>query len=117
MAIHPSGKLCLAVYKSSHLALWNLTKGKNKLKKKVRSDTIGLKWDLQGLHYLILCERSIAVFSITQDKPINIIKFDEKVVDFAFIPKNVVQFVNQNEGKSEVNHPHHEEADDVKFIN
>ena len=101
LAVHNSGKLALGLYRSNHLVLWDLTKGKSKLKKKVRSDTIGVKWDLAGKHYIILCEKSIAVFSITEDKPINIINFDEKVIDFDFITKNVIQAVNDEEGDSD----------------
>lgn len=33
LAVHPSGKLAFAVYKSHHMILWDLTKGKNKLKR------------------------------------------------------------------------------------
>lgn len=78
---------------------------------------MSLKWDLQGNHYLILCEKSIAVFSITDDKPINISNFEEKVVDFDYISKTVIQTVVQEEGESESeseinNHPQ-EEIDDV----
>lgn len=117
MAIHQTGKIALGLYKSNHLVLWDLTKGKSKLKKKVRSDTIGLKWDPNGRHYVILCEKSVAVFSITEDKPLNIINFEQKVVDFDFIPKSVIQAVNDDEAEaeseSEANKQSQEEQDDV----
>lgn len=116
IAVHPTGKLCLAVYKSSHLVLWDLTKGKNKLKKKVRDDVVSIKWDKQGAHYLILCQKSIAVFSITQDKPISIINFEDRVNDFDFIDKSIIQTVNEDDGEGESeqseNQPQ-EENDDV----
>ncbi|CAI2367070.1 unnamed protein product [Moneuplotes crassus] len=120
LAVHQSGKIALALYKSNHMVLWDLTKGKSKLRKKVRSDTISIKWDLSGKHYLILCEKSIAVFSITEDKPINIISFEEKVNDFDFISKSIIQTVNEDDGEgesdSEVQKEKQEELDDVLLV-
>ena len=87
-ATHPSGKLCMAMYKSCSFILWDLTKGKLKFKKKVREDFLAIKWDHTGMNYLILCKKSIAVYSILQDKPISIINFDEKLRDFGWISKS-----------------------------
>jgi len=72
MATHPSGKLMLAIYKTSHMILWDLTKGKEKLKRKCRSDTIGIKWDKTGTHYITLCEKSIGIYGLADDKPVSI---------------------------------------------
>ena len=40
IAVHPTGKLCLAIYDSSHLVLWDLTKGTNRYQKKIKNGII-----------------------------------------------------------------------------
>lgn len=98
------------------MILWDLTKGKLKLRKKCRSDTVCIKWDLNGNHYLILCEKSIAIFSIADDKPLNIITFEEKVVDFDFISKEVVSGIVEEGDESESEKSHDKEIDDVSNL-
>ena len=82
----------MAIYKSSSFILWDLTKGKLKFKKKVRQDAISIKWNPKGTHYLILCEKSIAVYSVMQDKPVSIINFEQKLSDFNWIGKRSFKF-------------------------
>ena len=80
---------------------------------------MSIKWDSQGENYLILCEKSIAVFSIGQDEAINVVSFDVKVVDFAFIGKQVVSEV-MDEGASESEQQSKQskerEAEDVNIV-
>ena len=97
------------------MILWDLTKGKLKLKKKCRSDTVCIKWDLKGEHYLILCDTSLAIFSISDDKPLNIITFEDKVVDFDFITKEIVRSVGETGDESESEQSQDKEGDDVSY--
>ena len=60
-----------------------------------------IKWDKSGNNYLILISNSVAVFSITEDKAINTISFEEKVIDFAFIDSAIVHSVTHIEGEGE----------------
>lgn len=78
-AIHPTGKLCTAIYRNSYFVIWDLTKGVMKFKKKVRDDVISMKWDDDGIHYMILFSKSLVVYSINQNKPVSIIEFEEKL--------------------------------------
>ena len=60
-----------------------------------------IKWDKSGNYYLILISNSVAVFSISEDKAISTINFEEKVTDFAFIDKVIVNSVTKIEAEGE----------------
>jgi protein MAK11 len=72
MAVHPSGKVLLAVYKKDYLVVWDLTKGKEKAKRKVRSDVKKIIWDRLGGGYLMVGDTSVAVVSLADESKVGI---------------------------------------------
>lgn len=62
----------------------------------------------------MLLSRSVAVFSITDDKPVCVIAFDGKVVDFDFIDRRTVELVTvDSDDGSSVSNAESSGSDDV----
>ena len=77
MALHPSGRMLLALYKGIGIKLWDLTEGKSVYGSKVQNTVFSLKWNNTGDLYALQSDTSISIYSIESDEPINTIELDK----------------------------------------
>ncbi|KAJ1953281.1 60s ribosome biogenesis protein mak11 [Dispira parvispora] len=79
IAIHPSGRLALSVGNDRTLRLWNLLNGHKASVHKLGREGLQVLWCDQGQKYVILYDRNIVVYNITDASVASTISLSTRV--------------------------------------
>ncbi|ORX57481.1 WD40 repeat-like protein [Hesseltinella vesiculosa] len=82
MSVHPSGKIALSVASDRTVILWNLMTAKKASVNKLQGEGLKVKWNTKGDRYIILFDRRISIFNVSDGKVAKELEQRSKFHDF-----------------------------------